>query len=325
MFETQWRDERRLGGSMRMETDLPDDFPKIRPERQEKYINARRPRRFRYRLLLLAVIPLAVVLPMGSGLYTDLLWFQQLGYQTVFTTTLGAKALLGAAVGLITAALIWLNFNLALRLSPQTAGRARRFVIEGQEIPAPDFSALAPRLAPFVALAVGAGRRLGRADVDRDRKPDRSGADLPDTRRDRSRPVAIRIQHRPRRALSFALPVRRAVSDPGVRSLSGETEPALRRERPGVGRELRRHPRRDADHLRADLHRHNRRGAGSAERLLQNEPADLGGNRTLPVDDRGRLGLPVQRAAFLSRAERAGQRETLHRIQHRRDAQGFCP
>jgi len=141
---------------MRMETDLPDDFPKIRPERQEKYINARRPRRFRYRLLLLAVIPLAVVLPMGWGLYTDLLWFQQLGYQTVFTTTLGAKALLGAAVGLITAALIWLNFNLALRLSPQTAGRARRFVIEGQEIPAPDFSALAPRLAPFVALAVGA-------------------------------------------------------------------------------------------------------------------------------------------------------------------------
>src|SRR6266511_3999453 len=156
MFETQWRDERRLGGSMRMETDLPDDFPKIRPERQEKYINARRPRRFRYRLLLLAVIPLAVVLPMGSVLYADLLWFQQLGYQTVFTTTLGAKALLGAAVGLITAALIWLNFNLALRLSPQTAGRARRFVIEGQEIPAPDFSALAPRLAPFVALAVGA-------------------------------------------------------------------------------------------------------------------------------------------------------------------------
>src|SRR5215475_8266049 len=155
MFEPQLQDERRLGGSIRMETELPDDFPKIRPERREKFIQARRPRRFRYQLLLLTVIPLAVVLPMGAGLYTDWLWFQQLGYQTVFTTTLGAKALLGAAVGLITAALIWLNFNLALRLSPQTAGRARRFVIEGQEIPAPDFSALAPRLAPFVALAVG--------------------------------------------------------------------------------------------------------------------------------------------------------------------------
>jgi uncharacterized protein len=140
---------------MRMETELPDDFPKIRPERREKHIHSRRPRRFRYRLALLAVIPLAVVLPMGAGLYTNWLWFQQLGYQKVFTTTLGAKALLGVAVGLITAALIWLNFNLALRLSPQTAGRARRFVIEGQEIPAPDFSALAPKLAPIVALVVG--------------------------------------------------------------------------------------------------------------------------------------------------------------------------
>src|SRR5215475_3280420 len=155
MFEPQWQDERRLGGSMRMETELPDDFPKIRPERREKYILAHHPRRFRYRLLLLAVIPLAVVLPMGAQLYTNWLWFQQLGYQTVFTTTLGAKALLGAAVGLITAALVYLNFKLALRLSPQTGGGARRFMLEGQEIPAPDFSALAPRLAPIVALVVG--------------------------------------------------------------------------------------------------------------------------------------------------------------------------
>src|SRR5262245_45157728 len=155
MFEPQWQDERRLGGSMRMETELPDDFPKIRPERPEKYIQAHRPRRFRYRLLLLAVIPLAVVLPMGAGLYTNWLWFQQLGYQKVFTTTLGAKALLGAAVGLITAALIWLNFKLALRLSPQTSGVARHFVIEGQEITAPDFSTLAPKLAPIVSVVVG--------------------------------------------------------------------------------------------------------------------------------------------------------------------------
>jgi uncharacterized protein len=141
---------------MRMDTELPDDFPKIRPERQVKHIRARRPRWFRYRLLLLAVVPLAVLLPAGAGLYTNWLWFQQLGYQTVFTTTLGAKAWLGAAVGLITAALIWLNFKLALRLSPETANVGRHFMIEGQEIPTPDFSALAPKLAPLVALAVGA-------------------------------------------------------------------------------------------------------------------------------------------------------------------------
>src|SRR5262245_6384738 len=147
---------RRLGGSMRTETEPPDEFPNNKPNRLGKYIQARRPGRFRIRLLLLAVIPLAIVLPTGAGFYTDLLWFQQIGYQTVFTTTLGAKAWLGAAVGLITAILIWLNFKIALRLSPQTAGGSRRFVIEGQEITTPDFSALAPRLAPVVALVVGA-------------------------------------------------------------------------------------------------------------------------------------------------------------------------
>jgi uncharacterized protein len=140
---------------MRMETELPDDFPKIKRVPGGKHMQTSRPRRFRLRLLLLAVVPLAVALPAGAGLYTNLLWFQQLGYQTVFTTTLGAKAGLGAAVWLITTALIWLNFKLALRLSPRTAGSSRRFVIEGQEITAPDFSALAPRLAPLVAAVVG--------------------------------------------------------------------------------------------------------------------------------------------------------------------------
>jgi uncharacterized protein len=140
---------------MPMETELPDDFQKIKSVRRGKYVPSNRRRWFRLRLLLPAVAALVVALPTGAELYTDWLWFQQLGYQTIFTTTLGAKAGLGAAVWLITAALIWLNFKLALRLSPVTASASRRFVIEGQEIPTPDFSALAPRLAPLVALAIG--------------------------------------------------------------------------------------------------------------------------------------------------------------------------
>jgi uncharacterized membrane protein (UPF0182 family) len=156
MFKTQWRDNQGLGGNMRMDTELPDDFPNSKPKQQAKYIYTRRPRWLRYRLLLLIVVPLAIALPLGAGFYTNLLWFRQLGYQTVFTTTLFTKAWLGVAVGLITAVLIWLNLRLALRLSPETSPVARHFVIEGQEIPAPDFSALAPRLAPLAALAIGA-------------------------------------------------------------------------------------------------------------------------------------------------------------------------
>ncbi|HEY8459748.1 MAG TPA: UPF0182 family protein, partial [Blastocatellia bacterium] len=139
-----------------METEIPDDFPKIKRIRQKKYIDAGRPRRFRFWLLLLAAVVLVLGLPAWAGLYTNWLWFQELGYQSVFTTTLSAQVGLGAAVGLITAALIWLNLKLALRLSPEMGRVARSFVIEGQELSAPDFSATAPRLAPLVALAVGA-------------------------------------------------------------------------------------------------------------------------------------------------------------------------
>src|SRR5215510_1799081 len=100
---------------MRTESELPDDFPRIKPKRRGEYTQ---PRRFRFWLLLLVAVPLVIVLPMGAGLYTTWLWFQQLGYQTVFTTTLLTKVTLAAAVGMITAAVLWLNFGLALRLSP---------------------------------------------------------------------------------------------------------------------------------------------------------------------------------------------------------------
>jgi hypothetical protein len=141
---------------MRIEPELPEDFPEDIPKRRREYaIQSRGPRLSRFRLLLLAAASLVIALPVGAGLYTTWLWFQQLGYQTVFTTTLLTKAGLGAVVGLITAAFIWINLKIALRLSPETSPFARRFVIEGQEIPAPDFSALAPRLAPLVALALG--------------------------------------------------------------------------------------------------------------------------------------------------------------------------
>ncbi|HKQ78577.1 MAG TPA: UPF0182 family protein [Blastocatellia bacterium] len=141
---------------MQSEDELPDDFPRPKPKRRGGSIQTGRPRMSRFRLLALAVVALVIILPMGVGQYTDLLWFQQLGYQIVFSTTLFTKAALGAAVGLITAAFVLLNLKLALRLSPETSPIARHFVIEGQEIPAPNFSALAPRLAPIVALAVGA-------------------------------------------------------------------------------------------------------------------------------------------------------------------------
>jgi uncharacterized membrane protein (UPF0182 family) len=140
---------------MRTGSEFPDDFPDTTPKRRKQFIEPREPGRLPFRLLLAVAAVLIIGLPMGAQMYTTWLWFQQLGYQTVFTTTLLTKLLLGLAVGLITASVLWLNYRLALRLSPETGHVSRRFMIEGQEIPAPDFSGLAPRLAPIVALAVG--------------------------------------------------------------------------------------------------------------------------------------------------------------------------
>jgi uncharacterized membrane protein (UPF0182 family) len=140
---------------MRTDSEFPDDFPDITSKRRNKFVQPREPGRLPIRFLLVAVVALIIALPAGAGLYTTWLWFQQLGYQTVFTTTLLTKVSLGLAVGLITAAVLWFNYKLALRLSPEIGPVSRRFMIDGQEIPAPDFSGLAPRLAPLVALAVG--------------------------------------------------------------------------------------------------------------------------------------------------------------------------
>lgn len=113
-------------------------------------------------LLIVAVIAFIAIFawPAWAVFYTDWLWFQSLGYQTIFSTVLLTKVTLGLSAALLAAAFIWLNFKLALHQSPVPAPRAEanpRFLnIEGQQIPAPDFAELAGRLALPAALALGA-------------------------------------------------------------------------------------------------------------------------------------------------------------------------
>jgi uncharacterized protein len=121
-------------------------------------VNRPRPNRlFRIWPVAILIAALLFVWPMWAGFHTNWLWFEQLGYQSVFTTTLAAKAMLGAVAGLVTAAILWINFRLARRLSPGGgAARPVRFVeVNGQQIPAPDFSKLADRIAIPVSLVAG--------------------------------------------------------------------------------------------------------------------------------------------------------------------------
>jgi uncharacterized membrane protein (UPF0182 family) len=65
---------------------------------------------------IIAVIAIALV--SGSGLYTDVLWFDQLGFLSVFTTQIWAHVWVFLAAALFAGVVVWLNIYLAWRLRP---------------------------------------------------------------------------------------------------------------------------------------------------------------------------------------------------------------
>lgn len=64
------------------------------------------------------VIVLGVILTSASGVYTDVLWFDQLGYLGVFTTQIWAQIWVFVVSALIAGIMIWLNLFLAWRFRP---------------------------------------------------------------------------------------------------------------------------------------------------------------------------------------------------------------
>jgi uncharacterized membrane protein (UPF0182 family) len=109
-------------------------------------------------MLMIAVLAFIALVawPSWAAFYTDWLWFEQLGFQTIFSKILRTKFLLALIVGAIGALALWLNFKLALRLAPARQAPPRFFTIEGKDVPAPDFAALSSRLAVPLSLLFGA-------------------------------------------------------------------------------------------------------------------------------------------------------------------------
>jgi len=122
--------------------------------------------------LLVLLLLLFVVLPLGSqalALYTDWLWFQEVGFAPVFTTILGTKSLLGLAAALGTFALLYAN----LRLTARGRGRDDAALLDeahllGEQVPQlPSWSLVEPlyrRLvlpACLVAAVLLAARLVG--------------------------------------------------------------------------------------------------------------------------------------------------------------------
>ncbi len=61
---------------------------------------------------------LAIILTSASGVYTDVLWFDQLGYLNVFTTQIQAQLSIFLVTSLIAGIFVWLNIYLAWRARP---------------------------------------------------------------------------------------------------------------------------------------------------------------------------------------------------------------
>jgi hypothetical protein len=127
---------------------LDEDFDIPGPERRGRI-------RFRWILILFAALLLFIFWPAFASFYSDWLWFRELGYEMVFSTLLLTKLVLGTIAGLAAAALIWLNFKLAARLSNAYTGAVRYFTLNDQRVPMPDLASAAVRWLLPVSLIAG--------------------------------------------------------------------------------------------------------------------------------------------------------------------------
>ena len=104
-----------------------------------------------------------IVLLLASGaiarFYTDVLWFQEVGFSSVLWTTLGTQFGLGLGLGVFAALVAWGNLRLAQSLAPPY----RRVEIVGRIDPLDRYREV---FGPFVAwirvgVAVFVGLSLG--------------------------------------------------------------------------------------------------------------------------------------------------------------------
>ena len=79
---------------------------------------------------VLAVVAAVLILGgVGVAIYTDLLWFREVGYSEVFTTVLRTKVLLFFLFGLLMALLVGINLVVAYRVRPPFRPIDRKSVV----------------------------------------------------------------------------------------------------------------------------------------------------------------------------------------------------
>ena len=113
-------------------------------------LDTRRPRSL-FKLLLAGFV-LVGILSSSTGLYIDKLWFESLGFVSVYWYRLEAQALAFAVTFVATAVFLWLAFRILLAV---TGGARRQFLqVQGRLVEPPSIESVKP-MATWVALLLG--------------------------------------------------------------------------------------------------------------------------------------------------------------------------
>ncbi|MFN7931049.1 MAG: UPF0182 family protein [Blastocatellia bacterium] len=134
---------------------MPSGGGNLRQRRMSAGRYDRRPLRWRRWVVLSLLLLLLIVWPLWANFYTDWLWFQELGFQSVFATMLTARFLCGLLGGIVAALLFWASLRVALRVSSQSGQAGYKFFVGNQEVAIADAGNFIAKLALPISALVG--------------------------------------------------------------------------------------------------------------------------------------------------------------------------
>lgn len=133
----------------------PSEGGTLRPRKVTSGQFGPRPWRWRRWVSLALLLFTLIVWPVWANFYTDWLWFNELGFQVVFSTVLIARLLCGLVGGVVAALLFWLSLCMALRVSRQSGQAGYKFFVGNQEVAIADAGKFIAKLALPLSAVVG--------------------------------------------------------------------------------------------------------------------------------------------------------------------------
>ncbi|MGH2819473.1 MAG: UPF0182 family protein, partial [Actinomycetota bacterium] len=112
-----------------------------------------RRRRGAIRGIVIGALVLVLLLSAGvARFYTDVLWFEEVGFSAVLWRSISVQLVLGLLVGVTMAAIVWVNLVVASRMAP--AYRMPRMEVVGREDPLDRYRDLISPYTRWIRLAI---------------------------------------------------------------------------------------------------------------------------------------------------------------------------